>query len=214
MKTPASAAANPSLRERLRVLTSRAILDAAEVVFATQGLQAARMEDVAARAGVAVGTLYNYFKDRQTLVTSLHAYRHQEVIELFEQCLAAGADRPFDALLLEVVRILLGHFDRHRAFFVVLMQSEAELGRREAMCARRQAILELRGCFERVVARGVAEGAMRADDAAIFPSALFALLQSAMMHAHFNEATTPAAEQAAALVRLFLDGARPRPAAG
>jgi AcrR family transcriptional regulator len=213
MKNPASVAATPNLRERLRVLTSQAILDAAEVVFATQGLQAARMEDVAARAGVAVGTLYNYFKDRQTLVTSLHAWRHQQVIELFEQALAAGAGRPFDELLLGVVGLLLRHFDQHRAFFVVLMQSEADLGRREVMCARRQAVLELRGCFERVVARGVADGALRADDAAIFPSAIFALVQSAMMHAHFNETTTPAAEQAAALVRLFLEGARPRPAA-
>jgi AcrR family transcriptional regulator len=211
MKTPACVPATANLRERLRVLTSQAILDAAEVVFATQGLQAARMEDIAARAGVAVGTLYNYFKDRQTLVTSLLAYRHQQVIELFDQAVAAGVDQRFDELLLGVLGLLLRHFDQHRAFFVVLIQSEAELGRREAMCARRAAVLELRACFERVVARGVAEGALRRDDAAIFPSAIFALLQGTMMHAHFNEVTTPAAEQATALARLFLDGARARP---
>ena len=211
MKHQASAAASPNLRDRLRVLTSQAILDAAEVVFATQGLQAARMEDVAARAGVAVGTLYNYFKDRESLVASLHAWRHQQMIELFEQSLAAGETQPFEAQLLGVVRLLLSHFDQHRAFFVVLMQSEAEVGRREMTCARRAAVLELRGCFDRVVERGVASGALRREDAEIFPSAIFALLQCAMMQCHFSDSATPVADQAAALVRLFLDGARVRP---
>lgn len=199
-----------SLRDRLRVLTTHAILDAAEGVFAEQGLQAARMEDVAARAGVAVGTLYNYFKDRQTLVSSLHRYRHDQLMALFDHALVDEPDRPFDELLLGVVRGLLRHFDQHRAFFVVLMQGEGMVERRDALCARRASVQELRQYFERVVARGVATGAVRADDAALFPSAIFGLLQCAIMHAHFSESPSPVADQAEALVRLFLDGARPR----
>ena len=39
----------------------RAILDAALDVFAEHGYAAARLEDVAARAGVAKGTIYLYF---------------------------------------------------------------------------------------------------------------------------------------------------------
>jgi AcrR family transcriptional regulator len=53
----------PRLRERLREEAARAILAAAEEVFATDGLQA-RMERIAEQAGVAVGTLYNHFEDR------------------------------------------------------------------------------------------------------------------------------------------------------
>ena len=40
----------------------QAILEAALSVFAEQGFDAARLDDVAARAGVAKGTLYLYFK--------------------------------------------------------------------------------------------------------------------------------------------------------
>jgi AcrR family transcriptional regulator len=43
----------------------QAILDAALTVFAAQGYEAARLDDVAARAGVAKGTLYLYFKDKE-----------------------------------------------------------------------------------------------------------------------------------------------------
>jgi AcrR family transcriptional regulator len=49
----------------------RAILDAALTVFAARGYEAARLDDVAAQAGVAKGTLYLYFKDKQALFEEL-----------------------------------------------------------------------------------------------------------------------------------------------
>jgi len=58
------------LRDRLREEANRAILTAAEEVFSEEGL-GARMEQIAARAGVAVGTLYNHFQDRGALVNAL-----------------------------------------------------------------------------------------------------------------------------------------------
>src|SRR5208337_870046 len=44
-----------------------AILKAALEVFAEHGFAAARLDDIAARAGVAKGTLYLYFPDKETL---------------------------------------------------------------------------------------------------------------------------------------------------
>ncbi|MBX9590770.1 MAG: TetR/AcrR family transcriptional regulator [Hyphomonadaceae bacterium] len=48
-----------------------AILDAALAVFAEHGYEAARLDDMAARAGVAKGTLYLYFKDKEALFEAL-----------------------------------------------------------------------------------------------------------------------------------------------
>ena len=48
-----------------------AILDAALTVFAERGFEAARLDDVAAQAGVAKGTLYLYFKDKEALFREL-----------------------------------------------------------------------------------------------------------------------------------------------
>ena len=47
--------------------TRTAILDAALAEFAANGLDRTRMSDVAARAGVAKGTTYLYFADKQAL---------------------------------------------------------------------------------------------------------------------------------------------------
>src|SRR5919201_3557298 len=60
-----------SLRERLRAETGRAIAAAAEETFAANGVREARIEEIAARAGVSVGTVYNHFEDREALLNGL-----------------------------------------------------------------------------------------------------------------------------------------------
>jgi AcrR family transcriptional regulator len=49
----------------------QAILDAALDEFSARGFAAARMDDVAERAGVAKGTIYLYFKDKEALFQEL-----------------------------------------------------------------------------------------------------------------------------------------------
>ena len=52
-------------------LRRQAILEAALAVFAERGFAAARLDDVAARAGVAKGTLYLYFHSKEALFEAL-----------------------------------------------------------------------------------------------------------------------------------------------
>ena len=52
---------------RLPEARPRQILDAAIDVFGESGLAAARLEDIAKRAGVAKGTIYLYFSNKETL---------------------------------------------------------------------------------------------------------------------------------------------------
>ncbi|HEY7247936.1 MAG TPA: TetR/AcrR family transcriptional regulator [Xanthobacteraceae bacterium] len=48
-----------------------AILDAALAEFAARGFADTRLDDVAARAGIAKGTIYLYFRDKETLFQEL-----------------------------------------------------------------------------------------------------------------------------------------------
>jgi AcrR family transcriptional regulator len=56
-----------------RYRTRRALLDAAEAAFASHGWANARMEDIAAAAGVSAATAYNHFPTKHALVG--HIYR-------------------------------------------------------------------------------------------------------------------------------------------
>ena len=73
----------------------QAILDAALTVFAERGFETARLDDVAARAGVAKGTLYLYFKDKETLFEEVVRSAISPILERLDG-LAAAPDVPFD----------------------------------------------------------------------------------------------------------------------
>src|SRR5271156_1481739 len=59
------------LRERQKLKRERRILKAAERMFARKGYAEVAMEDVAARAGLAVGTIYNYFPSKSALLLAI-----------------------------------------------------------------------------------------------------------------------------------------------
>ena len=66
MDTPKRRAARAAPEER-----QEAILKAALEVFSENGFAATRLEDIANRAGVAKGTLYLYFSDKEALFESM-----------------------------------------------------------------------------------------------------------------------------------------------
>src|SRR4051812_6962204 len=63
----------PSVKPRALRQTERreAILSAALEEFSASGFAAARLDDVARRAGVAKGTIYLYFRDKEALFQEL-----------------------------------------------------------------------------------------------------------------------------------------------
>lgn len=67
------------------------ILDAALAEFEARGYAAARMEDIAREAGVAKGTLYNYFDDKRALLEGLAQEVAGGVMARFEDPLPEGA---------------------------------------------------------------------------------------------------------------------------
>ena len=75
-------------RERVRNATRDGLLEAAEQVFADKGIDGARIEDIAARADVAVGTIYNYFNDSTELLQALIAQRRNDLLTRLDAAMA------------------------------------------------------------------------------------------------------------------------------
>ncbi len=72
------------VREETRAAYREAILVAAERVFGRLGFHEAKMTDIAAEAGVAAGTLYNYFKNKDEVFASILERGHDQVTQLFD----------------------------------------------------------------------------------------------------------------------------------
>ena len=77
----------PRLRERLREQTQQAILDAASRILADEGVALARIDAIAAEAGVSVGTLYNYYGDREGLVTAVFRHQQAQLLTLLQDAM-------------------------------------------------------------------------------------------------------------------------------
>jgi len=73
------------------------ILDAAERVFAQRGFFAAKVADIAREAGVADGTIYLYFKNKDDLLISLFESRMERVNQILADAIATES-RPRDQL--------------------------------------------------------------------------------------------------------------------
>src|SRR5690242_144766 len=100
-----------------------AILAAALDEFAERGFEAARLDDVAKRAGIAKGTIYLYFRDKETLFQELLRAMLTPLVGTIE---ALGqADIPLAALADRIVELFVREvYETRRKDVIRLMISE------------------------------------------------------------------------------------------
>jgi len=67
MKSTRAKVLKPTPRQQQKQHRQEAILAAAFEVFAAHGYEATRIDEVAQRAGIAKGTIYLYFRDKDRL---------------------------------------------------------------------------------------------------------------------------------------------------
>jgi AcrR family transcriptional regulator len=198
------------LRERLKGETQRAILQAAEETFGESGLTGARMDDIATRAGVSVGTLYNHFRDRDALLSELVASRREDLLTRLDSVVTASEKEPFGAQFEQFVRAVLEHFDTHKAFLAILLESEharVQAHARPRASRHDAALLEVHRRVEELLVRGRIVGVLRPEGAEMFPSFLMGILKATLSAELSSPTGAPLAGRAPAVVLFFLHGA-------
>ncbi len=151
--------------------TRRRILEAAEVVFAEESFSGARVDVIAARAGVNKRMLYHYFGDKRGLYVAVVRRMLEHIFEHMHNTLAAAqAEDPVQAL----ADMLRAYFDtmQGESTYIKLIMHEAVHGWQTMNAIEQERGSESLGhdkmdeTLERilpVIERGVAEGKLRAD---------------------------------------------------
>lgn len=133
-----------------------AICEAAATVLAEVGFEALTMERVAEAVGSSKGTLYNYFHDKDALVTA--------VVERTFSPLMTEMSRAFDAptdiaaALVRAVQVILEGVVERRALGQVLCGRELSPVLSATLLGRR---LRLHGLFEEAFRQAAAAGLLR-----------------------------------------------------
>lgn len=159
----------------------QAILNAALEVFAADGFAAARLDDVAAKAGVAKGTIYLFFKDKEDLFEQILISALVPVLAKIET-LASEPSLPFDTTL----AILYEFFEKEvlgtkRREIIRLVLTEGQRFPRIAETYHREVISKGLKLLERIIRNAHAHGALRTDDLVRFPHLVFAPLLVALL---------------------------------
>ena len=151
-----------TLRTRFRTATRDAILDAAAALFAADEASHVRMEDIAARAGIAVGTLYNYFEDRTALIGALLDARSERLCAALDT--AVGTVAPADAEAFDA----------------------------SAATRRRSVLAQLHTRAGRVLAHGVRLRVLRRAEPGLHAALLVGMVRGLVLHALDRRRSFPA----------------------
>ena len=154
------------LREKLRATVRDSLLEAAERAIVEDGVEGASLASIAKRAGVAVGTIYNYFGDRQELFYDLFTQRKSDLVTAMDAGMKAAGHEAFAAQLETFAHLLLTHYDARREFMRVVLASEPL--RLQMMCDKagrvRSMNNELQARVEKIMRSGVREKKIREED--------------------------------------------------
>ncbi|KLK90452.1 hypothetical protein AA309_25590 [Microvirga vignae] len=159
----------PVRRESGRKAKLQVILDAALDVFLEKGFAEARLDDVAAQAGVAKGTIYLYVPSKQALFEALVKSGIGGAIGTIEQkvlALDTSAEEQLKALFAFLRREVLG---TRRVDIVRLLLREASRFPELAEIYHREVISRGLGLLRTIAERGVACGEFHSDELVRFP---------------------------------------------
>src|SRR5260221_2600934 len=157
----------------VRKLAARhdAILAAACEAAAEGGMAAVQLAPVAARAGIATGTVYRYFPSKTELVAGVAAAFGEREMAALEGA-AKAAPGPLSALAAAISTFAARALERRRLAFALMAEPvEPEID--GARAAYREA---LTGEFEKLIHKALDAGRLPDQDAALAAPALFGAL--------------------------------------
>ncbi len=181
----------------------QSIQEAVIQLMCREGLGSVTMERVAQEVGIAKGTVYLHYRDKQTLLEAVKDSALTPLMERLDQLFASDLDplRKLEAYSLRY----LGYFDERRDLFRILIY-EREVTRASGQRYRGDRYRHLVERSAGVIRAGIASGVFRDIDAdkaaAMFVEANFAIMNQRLR----GRGTEPVEDDARLISDIFLRG--------
>ena len=181
------------------------ILDAASVEIARRGYFGTTVSAIARRAGVADGTIYLYFKNKESILVSIFERAMQRIIDEARPIVGdASLNAPEKLRRLVELHLSLVGMDRDMA---VVLQVELRHSLHFLELFSRSRLREYLGLITRVVQQGGEEGTFRSDVDPVFTAkAVFGLVDEMATDWVLSKKNTKLVARAAAVSDLLLRG--------
>lgn len=96
------------------------LLEAAATVLAESGYDAATMTEIADRAGASIGTLYQYFPNKEAVVLALRTQYREEMEERWRNIDVDTAGISVEQIAHRLVDIMVGFVEERPAYFQIV----------------------------------------------------------------------------------------------
>lgn len=152
---------SPRARRALAEERRKQILDAAARVFAQKGYERATIADIARAAGIAEGSIYNYFKNKNDLLISIPRHAIQPTVEVMRARMASFSSDalPPEQMLTTLVQNMIATLQQNTHLFRILLSTLPTMPQTARTQYLNQAILYaltiLESYFQQQIQRGV-----------------------------------------------------------
>lgn len=179
------------------------ILRSATRVLAAGGFDGLTMDMVAKEAGVAKGTLFLYYRNKEDLILAVFTAMAEDHGRTLATVVGAGL--PPEELLGKTVLALLEHFDKKRDITGYSGGLPLAGPNKEILRTRFAANMEV---IASVLKLCVKSGLLELEDPLFSASALFGLCRGSNSYARTAGRKLPAEERARRITGIFLNGTR------
>jgi len=213
-KTPDAPAAEnrPTKADVIKEFREKEIIEAARRVFTREGFKKASMDKIAEEAGLAKGTIYLYFPNKDQLVLATLEEGADRFFGGAREASHAGGS-PVDRLQ-TVIRTMFEHAEQERdcqrALFIELNEwlfDPARSSMVQKLIARHDDFI---GYIAGIIAAGVSEGRFETADPRRAAGYLYHLMGGAFRERLMGIDMTPIPDAAAEVSRFFIQALTPR----
>jgi AcrR family transcriptional regulator len=178
------------VREERETVYRQAITEAAERIFAEKGADGSRMNEIAAEAGISLGTLYGVIDGKASLLLGIHKRRMQEFMDCIRD--ASAAHEETLARHLAVVRLGAQYFLDRPDFLRMCCQAGFGWASRFPVPGAAADLWDEGASVPReLFVRGVTEGIYVDEDPDLLVRKMLALKQVELTHWVDHGMTTP-----------------------
>jgi AcrR family transcriptional regulator len=183
--------------------TVEVLLEAAARVALQRGYAAATTNRIAETAGVSVGTLYEYFADKEAVFDSLIQWQIEAVVAAVRSA-ELDPEAPLGATLERLLRLAMGAMPRGPGFIRTLEQVPGSALRRRLIRARAQVVEFIRQLLE------ARRRALRVTDLDLAALLVVSAAEGIAVNASDEVFGDRLAKEVGALLHLYLTGEEPR----
>jgi TetR/AcrR family transcriptional regulator, fatty acid metabolism regulator protein len=180
------------------------IIDAAVIVIAENGYHQAQVSRIAKQAGVADGTIYLYFKNKEDILISLFRVKMGVFVEKIEEVIAGKRTAAEKLLLMIENHCKILSEDHHLA---IVTQLELRQSNKDIRLKINEVLKGYLSAIDKILSEGIESGEFAADlDIRLARQMIFGTIDEMLTNWVMNEQKYDLSSQVPAIHNLLLNG--------